>query len=127
MPSEAPVAQLVEQLTLNQRVLGSSPSWCNSKMPPKSPDFANQNGCQSQRTPKIGPNSWPNSTDWRFLLSAMVGWIGFWCNGMDRPGAHGVNSLSGKRGYGGGVNESRRAGKQRISAHETGTEITDQY
>ncbi len=25
---EAPVAQLVEQLTLNQRVLGSSPGWC---------------------------------------------------------------------------------------------------
>ena len=29
MVSEAPVAQLVEQLTLNQRVLGSSPSWCS--------------------------------------------------------------------------------------------------
>ncbi len=36
---------------------------------------------------------------------------------MDRPGAHGVNSLSGLRGYRGGqpstINESRCAGKQR--------------
>ena len=37
---------------------------------------------------------------------------------MDRPGAHGVNSLSGLRGYGGQLptnNESRRAGKQRAT------------
>ena len=38
-----------------------------------------------------------------------------WQDGTDRPGAHGVNSLSGLRGYGGGVNESRRAGKQRAT------------
>ena len=29
----APLAQLVEQLTLNQWVLGSSPRWCTTKQP----------------------------------------------------------------------------------------------
>ena len=29
----APLAQLVEQLTLNQRALGSSPRWCTRKRP----------------------------------------------------------------------------------------------
>ena len=31
----APLAQLVEQLTLNQWVLGSSPRWCTKKIPRK--------------------------------------------------------------------------------------------
>ena len=31
----APLAQLVEQLTLNQWVLGSSPRWCTTKIPRK--------------------------------------------------------------------------------------------
>ena len=39
-PRHAPIAQLVEQLTLNQRVPGSSPCWCtkvgdnNAEVPP---------------------------------------------------------------------------------------------
>ena len=33
MPSKyAPLAQLVEQLTLNQWVLGSSPRWCTTEI-----------------------------------------------------------------------------------------------
>ena len=39
-----------------------------------------------------------------------------WCDGADRPGAHGVNSLSGLRGYGRG--SSRRAGKQRSTIND---------
>ena len=30
---EAPLAQLVEHLTLNQGVLGSSPRWCTTRWP----------------------------------------------------------------------------------------------
>ena len=67
---------------------------------------------------------WPGP---RMLCAGESG-LASWQDEVDRPGAHGINSLSGLRGYGGGgVNESRLAGKQRFSAHGTGSENTDQY
>ena len=60
---------------------------------------------------------WPGP---RMLCAGESG-LASWQDDVDRPGAHGVNSLSGLRGYGGGVNE------QRVAAHGAGAESTDEY
>ena len=76
-------------------------------------EFADQNPEPVQRTALHNP---PNSELLTPHCSASL-IVSVWYDGVHH----------GYRGYGGGVNESRRAVKQRFSAHGTGTENTDQY
>ena len=67
---------------------------------------------------------WPKSNETRrtreatgrpiFRCGGYLRWrigLASWQDGMDRPGAHGVNSLSGLRGYGGTINYQRTTTK----------------
>ena len=57
-------------------------------------------------------NTWEATGKVIFGCGGYLRWrigLGAWQYGVDRPGAHGVNSLSGLRGYGGRIPASREA------------------
>ncbi len=73
---------------------------------------------------------WPGP---RMLCAGESG-LASWQDEVDRPGAHGINSLSGLRGYGGGASTSPGSPGNNDSRHMgqvlkilINTEYTDQY